>query len=609
MARIVLRAGKAAVIIVLSLMILGTIAYSIKILVPAKTGELSSERVGQFELLEQAETNKDEEDNIVVEQIGKEIVRTSSESGELSKLFEHADTHKDEGGHIETGQIKEETIQQQSDTAEALGVQMELVLQYSDSYDRGAEDAAFEKFIEEYGEHEGVAKMVCELADHCVESDPQKALDYYEYAMDNWLETADTMWAQSGLVKVNLALRDLSRAEAAYEALLSQFSEHENLPEAVYEVASAYQELDPARGLEVLEYAMNRWPDYNKWTSVNDSIIPHKNLVVLRILVGDELGAQEAYETLLSGFSTHASIPEVIYEIADIYRVTDPQRALELYEHATNTWPDYDNWTNSGDAIFQQMNLVLMKIELGDKEGADAVCDNIINEFSEDNNVAMVINELADAYMVSGETEKALNLYQYAEQEGAESVRRIWSDVASLKSDIMLDNDQDKEKTGNLITDHLGDPEFGPAVFSVAQQYYREAFARENEGDTNKAKEYFQKAGALYRTIIEELPESTTSSIAIESRLLAGATCSRLEEPAKAIEYYEEVVTNWPESGNAWHAQFMVAKSYDDLMRNGTVSRSEADVQIRNAYEQLVSNYPDSPGAAIAAKWLDKSVK
>jgi tetratricopeptide (TPR) repeat protein len=448
-----------------------------------------------------------------------------------------------------------------------------------------------------------VAKAVCELADHCVESDPQKALGYYEYAMDNWPGTADTMWAQSGLVKVNLALGNANLAEAAYEALLSQFPEHENLPEAVYEVASTYQELDPARGLEIHEDAMNRWPGYN-WDYENDAIIPQKNLIVLRILAGDESGAQSAYETLLAEFSNHENIPEAIYEIAEIYGERDPQKAQELYGYAMNRWPDYNNWMNSGDAISQQMNLVLMKIELGDKEGADAICEKIINNFSQDDNVTKMVNSIADAYLSSGGHDKAHELYQYAMQQGAESGRGIWADVALFKSDILLGNDLDEKEQGDLLMDYSEDPESVMAVFTVVRQYYNQAFVEENKGDNIKAEEYFQNAISVWNRVLKQLPKFTTLPLAAESHHLIGISYYRLGRLDEALQQYLAVVVNWPEYVNTWQIKFAIGEIYERLKQAGTIPKSEADFAARLAYEQVLQDYPDCPVAKAARNRL-----
>jgi outer membrane protein assembly factor BamD (BamD/ComL family) len=381
---------------------------------------------------------------------------------DIDRLFEQAGIYEDAGDSARAEQIYEDIIQGYPGTEYALEAQRDIVCQYVTRHKQQEAEAALQEFVEVYSEHAGAAKAVCQVANRYLDTNPAKALELYQYTMENWPSMEDAIWAQLGKVKASLRCNDKASADDAYQKLITQFLGHSNLAETVYEAALWYEDFDAPK-------------------------------------------------------------------------------ALEIYEYAANTWPDYDNWTDSDDAILPQVNLALWKIDLGDKEGADAVCDNIMNNFLEDNNIALVINELADAYMVSGERQKALELYKHAKRLGAEGGRGIWSDVASLKSDIMLDNDRDNKKVGKLVAGHSEDPELGTAVFSVAQQYYREAFARENKGDKSKAKKYFQKAGALYRTIVEELPESTTGSVAIESRLLAGETYRRLGEPAKAIPYYEEI--------------------------------------------------------------------
>jgi len=269
------------------------------------------------------------------------------------------------------------------------------------------------------------------------------------------------------------------------------------------------------------------------------------------------------------------------------------------------TWPDYDNWENKSDAIFKLMNLALLRLGLGDRNEADAVCYDIISNFSEDDNIAEVTYQLADAYKDLGERSMALALYQYVTGQGTRVEDQIWSYAAQIKSNIISGSDlANKEKEAEWITNYFNDPELARLVFSVAQQYYSEAFAKENEGDKTKAEVYLQRAKALYKTIIEKLPESITKEVFAESHLLAGGICHRLGGHAEALKYYEKLVANWPDFEDAWHAQLMIGKCYEAMKRTGDVSNSESDVRIRDAYGRVVLNYPECPGVQIANKWL-----
>ena len=70
----------------------------------------------------------------------------------------------------------------------------------------------------------------------------------------------------------------------------------------------------------------------------------------------------------------------------------------------------------------------------------------------------------------------------------------------------------------------------------------------------------------------------------------------------KARQCYQIVLDIWPESEQAGHCQYMIARCYAKLKSTGVVSETEAELQMQAAYQKVLTGYPDSPAARAAAR-------
>ena len=166
--------------------------------------------------------------------------------------------------------------------------------------------------------------------------------------------------------------------------------------------------------------------------------------------------------------------------------------------------------------------------------------------------------------------------------------------MASHESQVAIDS---------LIADFNDHPSLPQAVLIIGEQYYNEGLRRENEGLEDESKDNFRKAIAVWERIITQRPES--QSIDLKHAYYFSAVCySRMGEYDKAVEYYQEVVVNWPDYQYACSAQFLIGYIYQDLKNSGTVPGSIADAATTDAYEAVLEKYPDYPAARAAKDWL-----
>jgi len=211
-----------------------------------------------------------------------------------------------------------------------------------------------------------------------------------------------------------------------------------------------------------------------------------------------------------------------------------------------------------------------------------------------------------EIYQVGDEYAKALNydkagaLYQNVIGNWPDTEYEMWAKSGMVKLDIYCGSDANVQPAlEQLIADFNDQPALPEAVFLVGHGYYTKARLKEKDGLDDKAKEYYRKAITVWERITHELPPSTTTP---EAYYVSAVVYSQeLGDYQKGIDYYQQVVDNWPDYQFAWHAQFFVGMYYEKLRNSGRLSESEADPKIEQAYKAVVEKYPDSKSVPYSA--------
>jgi TolA-binding protein len=60
----------------------------------------------------------------------------------------------------------------------------------------------------------------------------------------------------------------------------------------------------------------------------------------------------------------------------------------------------------------------------------------------------------------------------------------------------------------------------------------------------------------------------------------------------KAIQYFQRLISDWPDYQYAWNAQCWIGECYGELKKSGTLPASEANPLIKQAYQTLIEKYP-----------------
>jgi tetratricopeptide (TPR) repeat protein len=170
--------------------------------------------------------------------------------------------------------------------------------------------------------------------------------------------------------------------------------------------------------------------------------------------------------------------------------------------------------------------------------------------------------------------------------------------------DILLGNDEAVHVIiDGLIADFQGHPTLPQTLFRIGEEYYNKASQMENKGLKTESKSCFQNAITVWEKIIPL--ESHT--IYTPHAYYYSATCyRRMGQYEKAIEYYQETVSRWPEYRFSPYAQYFVADCFEELVRQKAIPASDAGEMIRQTCQEVITNYPESGPVGAARNMLKR---
>jgi len=196
----------------------------------------------------------------------------------------------------------------------------------------------------------------------------------YKAIVIDYPGTDGAMQAQSSLARLYIDLGDLNDANAAVDKLITDFSDNNGVGGAVFEVAYHYrrsQEYD--RAIEWYQYVLDNHSESEA------AMRSQAGLAILNIDLGDMNDANAAIDKLIADFSDVTGIAKTVDYVADTYhKVKDYEKAIELYQHIVDNWPE-DEY-----AIWSQLGVAVLNFSLGDANAAEAAVDKLLADFSDD---------------------------------------------------------------------------------------------------------------------------------------------------------------------------------------------------------------------------------
>ena len=525
-------------------------------------------------------------------------VKCFAQEGDVSALFEQAERCEKDANYVEAEAIYKDIAKDDAGTEYGLRAQQKLACLYIKIGRMAEAETAYQELLAGYSDHNSVADAVDEVADaYRGVKKFEKALEIYSYLVDTWGESEQAIGSQGCIARINVKLGREEAAQEATDKLIGSFSSNEGTANAVDEVADAYRNVKKyEKALELYKYILDSWPESEQAMGTQTAVAK------LNIECGDDPNAEAAVDKLIVEFAERNDIADFVDDVADKYwEVKRYEKALELYKYIVDSWPE------SEQAIGSHGCIARVNIECGDDPNAEAAVDKLIADFSANSGFPTVLCEIAGGYEKVNKYQDAKGVYQQIieHEPNSPEAGKAQLDIAKVDVLSLIESGDDTvvpDALDYMIADFYEHSYLGEAIFRVGEKYYNEAFSCENRGLESESKDYFSKTVAVWEVIITKVPESGITAYTYH---LTADCYRRLGQYEKAIDYYREIVANWPAYKNAGYAQFLIGYSYKKMRRDGAVSASIAHAEIRAAYELVIEKYPNCPAAKAAHDWLN----
>ena len=461
--------------------------------------------------------------------------------------LEQAETLFKKGQYEQAEAIYQQIVSQYPGTDDAFAAQKQLTFLYIAWHRYPQAEAAYNQLLANFLGHKDIAQAVHDIAYRyrCVNKH-EKANELDQYAVATWPDSDYAVLGQMDIAKYYVDQADETNAEAATAKLLTNYSGHALIARAIHDIAQHYRYTKKYEKANVLyQFVVKTWP------KAEHALWAQADLIKSYLAQGDNTTAETAVEELLTNFNDNPLIARAIWDTGQYYRdLKKYEKANQLYKYVVENWPKAEH------ALWAQADLIKSYLALGDDSSAEAGVEKLIADFSWSEHIARAIHDTAWEYRKLANYSRANELDQYVIDRWPEDVQAMWAKMDMAKTDIALGNYATADKTVDILIADFGDqPELATAIFMLGEQYYKKAFSKERQDNSEQGKEYYRKAIGLWKRIIIEL---SNCSIIADAYFYSGVCYEQLGEHAKAQEYFKQVITRWPDYKYARDAEFMI---------------------------------------------------
>ena len=313
--------------------------------------------------------------------------------GDLSAQLNDAEQYEDDRQYDQAETSYKAIIAADSNSVEAFAAQEGLAVIYVTMGKQTEADTAYQELLAKYSDRTGIANAVDHVADAYREiRNFQKARQCSQYIVDQWPDADHAPEAQAGVVRASILMGDEIGAQAAMNKLLTSFADSTHVAKAVDDVADDYHKAG--------QYEIARqWHQYvvDYWPQNEHAIKAQKGVVISNIVPGDQTAAQAAVDKLVTDFSTHAKLPNMLYEIADTYeKAKQFNDAKGIYRRIEQACP---NSPQAADSPLDVRKLdIFSLIESGQDNGVISAVDNMTADFTDHPYLSFAVYRIAEYY-------------------------------------------------------------------------------------------------------------------------------------------------------------------------------------------------------------------
>lgn len=527
-----------------------------------------------------------------------------------------------------------------------------------------AADLTLQQFRTGFSAHPEFVKGLRETADiyFYLGRNPTRAQVIYQEILTEQPGSAESIWAQRGLVMAALEKGDYAAADTAVQTLLSEYSDHPKISTAVRVVADRYfYANDSHNALHLYEWIAQRGAG-------DEAIWVQRGLVATHLHLAEYAAADEALETLQTQYSNHPQFDAALRAAADeyFYYGQNPTKTQALYEQILRDYP------NGPETIWARRGLVLMALEVADRTAADKALQTLLSNYSDHPQIATAVRIVADRYFYVGhDPAVACALYQRILLDWPSSCEKMAAQRGLAMAGVQLGDESAGQAAAETLLSEFEDrPELSENTSEIIDQYCRAGSsarvitlsekilgqstntAIQLAARTGLARAYIQTGqeaqaqqqidmitagyssqprfsyslfviGEQYYMQAEESLRQGDSDQARTGFQKAMAlweinrtqlsdrrhkalavyysamASGFLGDDASALAFYQDLAQNYPDCEKAWHAQYRVAECALKLAAVGQIDPAVANNLKNAAYEAILEKYPDCPVAGM----------
>ena len=196
----------------------------------------------------------------------------------------------------------------------ALWSQAEIIFSYVRDGKDAQADAAFDKLLTVFAKQPTLPHEIYQVARRYSKAGKnEKALSLHQYNVERFPNSIHAMWSQVEIVYAHISDGNTPAADAAFDKLVSVFSDQPTLCKEVYAVAKKHNEAGNAqKARQLYQYLIKRWSPVMQLNS-------RKFVVMSYISLGDDAGVKAAIGNLTRDFKSDPNLPLVLWQAAEAY--------------------------------------------------------------------------------------------------------------------------------------------------------------------------------------------------------------------------------------------------------------------------------------------------
>lgn len=439
--------------------------------------------------------------------------------------FEQAEGHRRNGDYLQAEQIYRAIVKDSPGTADALRAQRGLVIVYILTQRSFDAEAAVDELIADfsgYSDPNALAGVLFEVARQYEWSTKYRAANkIYQRIMDDHSASWFVNRANLAVVRTNImSLIEFGKeqeTQVAFNKLIVDFGGHEDLPQALYDIAKRYEWSHKyAQANDIFLQLVQRYPD-SPFAAQVPLNVPRMNILSL-IAAGEETAAEAAIGRLVSNFSGQPDLPVALYSIASKYEWTGEfEKAKSLYQQIAQQYPD-SSYAGTAQLDVSKTSVLLL-IESGKDNEAQTALDKLTADFKDYRSLASAVSWIAEQYQI-----KASEL-ENEDSTKTEEIRDCLSKAIAIWERVINEFDD-------------------AAVVPQSCCYAGDCYSKLGE---------YAKSAECYQKVVNDYPGNSMAWHALfmvgrnYEELKKAGTISESEADAKTRAAYEQVVEKYPD--------------------------------------------------------------